>query len=143
MNFTSCCVLEIKINRTICCILEKICLKLLVGIIIVRICGVLIVKLLKNFNKTELNEQLLKLKQTYSNFKQKNLNLNLSRGKPSPRQLDLSNSMLECLNLNELLKTSSNLDPRNYGLLGGTLEAKKFFARILNLPAEQTIVGGN
>lgn len=143
MNFTSCCVLEFKINRTICCILEKICLKLLLGIIIVRFCGVLIVKLLKNFNKTELNEQLLKLKQTYSNFKQKNLNLNLSRGKPSPRQLDLSNSMLECLNLNELLKTSSNLDPRNYGLLGGTLEAKKFFARILNMPPEQIIVGGN
>lgn len=99
--------------------------------------------LLKNCNKNELNEQLIKLKQTYSTFKQKNLNLNIARGKPSPSQLDLSNSMLENLSLSNMLKCANNFDPRNYGLFSGTPEAKNFFSKIFELPPEMIIIGGN
>lgn len=99
--------------------------------------------LLKDFNRQELKKQLSELEQSYFEFKQKNLKLNIARGKPSEEQLNLSNSMLENLNLNNILKSANSLDIRNYGLLDGTIEAKNFFAQILELPPEMIIVGGN
>lgn len=99
--------------------------------------------LLKNINKLELKKQLSELKKSYDEFQQKNLNLNIARGKPSPEQLNLSNSMLENLKFDNLLKNSDNFDIRNYGLLSGTTEAKNFFSKILEVPPEMIIVGGN
>lgn len=100
--------------------------------------------LLKNINKLELTKQLISLKNSYNNFKQKNLNLNIARGKPSPEQLNLSNSMVDGVSLNDILNLNSeSSDIRNYGMLSGTVEAKKFFAKILDVAPKNIIVGGN
>ncbi len=89
------------------------------------------------------NTNINNLKKLYEEFKQKNLKLDLSRGKPSSSQLDLSNAMLEKLNLNDILKMSSKIDPRNYGVLDGVQQSKNFFAEILNVPSNMIIIGGN
>lgn len=67
------------------------------------------------------------------------LNLDMTRGKPSSQQLDLSNAMM---NLGEY-KDASGTDCRNYGGLDGLPQMKALFAEILELPVGNIIVGGN
>ena len=59
----------------------------------------------------------------YEEFKQQNLKLNMSRGKPCPEQLDLSAGLLEGLNRNYL--AADGTDCRNYGGLEGLPEARR------------------
>lgn len=89
-----------------------------------------------------LKEKYLKLKDTYNNFKKRKLCLDMSRGKPCKEQLDISSGMLENLDLDYIKKTRQNIDARNYGLLSGTIEARKFFSNILKVDPENIIVGG-
>ena len=51
-------------------------------------------------------------------FKAKNLALDMSRGKPSAAQLDLSNGLLDTVSSSDY-KTIANADTRNYGGLDG------------------------
>ena len=60
--------------------------------------------------KEELAATKIELDQKYNEFKQQHLNLDMSRGKPSSKQLDLS---MELLNCHEYL--SNGVDCRNYG----------------------------
>ena len=46
-----------------------------------------------NMTKRELELEYSKLNQDYKNYKNKNLKLDMSRGKPSSEQLDLSNNI--------------------------------------------------
>ena len=70
------------------------------------------------------------------------LNLDLSRGKPSPEQLELSNLLANNLEPNELI-SSSGIDTRNYGELSGIPEAKCLGAAIMGVPADEIIAAGN
>lgn len=96
-----------------------------------------------NLTVDELKNKFSSLKQIYLNYQQKNLNLNLSRGKPSADQLNLSNEMFSNLKLCEFSKIEDDFDARNYGLLTGTMQAKKFFAEILEVSPDMIIIGGN
>ena len=49
-------------------------------------------------SETELKEQLAVLTKEYEAAKAKGLKLDMSRGKPSPAQLDVSNEMLDIVN---------------------------------------------
>lgn len=71
------------------------------------------------------------------------LNLDMSRGKPSPDQLDLTMPMLDALTSSDMLKAENGFDTRNYGILDGIPEAKRLFAEILGVKPENIIVGGN
>jgi len=78
----------------------------------------------------------------YLEFKTKNLNLDITRGKPCTEQLDLANRMLDCIN-GENYKSADGIDCRNYGGLDGLQEAKKLFAEFLEVDPEEIIIAGN
>ena len=50
---------------------------------------------INNYTQEELTKELQKAKEEYASYQRQNLNLNLTRGKPSPSQLDLSNDLLK------------------------------------------------
>jgi DNA-binding transcriptional MocR family regulator len=76
----------------------------------------------------------------YAELVQRGLSLDLTRGKPSPRQLDLANDMLK---LPTSYKAADGTDGRNYGNLQGLSELRELFGPLLQVPAEQLVVGGN
>ena len=94
-------------------------------------------------SRAELQAELQQLKKEYEAYCQRNLSLDLSRGKPGKKQLDLSADMLTCVDTTELCKSEAGFDCRNYGILDGLPEMKSFFAELLDLPAEYIFVGGN
>ncbi|MFA9556906.1 aminotransferase [Evansella sp. AB-rgal1] len=91
----------------------------------------------------ELNELQDQLQSKLETFKSQGLNLDMSRGKPSPKQLDLSNEMLDVVSSQDLLKDESGTDARNYGGLDGITEAKQFFADMLEVSPKEILIGGN
>ncbi|GHU53048.1 aminotransferase [Clostridia bacterium] len=64
--------------------------------------------------------------------------LDISRGKPSPEQLDLTMGLFDYRDYK-----SVGGDCRNYGMLDGIPEAKKLFGDMLGCSAKNTIVCGN
>ena len=72
----------------------------------------------------------------YSAFKAKGLKLNLTRGKPSSAQLDLSAELLSSPDNAQYLAEGAT-DCRNYGGLQGLAEARRLFAPIMGAPPEQ------
>lgn len=77
----------------------------------------------------------------YNHFKEKNLKLNMSRGKPCPEQLDLSTGLLE--GLDGVYQAADGTDCRNYGGVEGLPEARRLFAELLEVAPEEIIVHGN
>ncbi len=77
----------------------------------------------------------------YEEFKQLKLALDMSRGKPSKMQLDLSNGLMDMLN--STTSTVGSLDFRNYGLLDGIPEAKKLFSELCGVSTDEMLIGGN
>ena len=72
-----------------------------------------------------------------------NLKLDLTRGKPSRAQLDLSTGMLGVIAGTEDCVSEGGLDCRNYGILDGLPETKRLFSDLLGIPAERILVLGN
>jgi DNA-binding transcriptional MocR family regulator len=68
--------------------------------------------------------------------------LDMSRGKPSPEQLDLSNPLLALVGPDDY-RAADGTDCRNYGGLEGIAEARQLLGDVLGVPASRTIVGGN
>ncbi len=94
-------------------------------------------------SRAELQAELQQLKKEYAAYCERKLSLDLSRGKPGKKQLDLSADMLTCVNTTELCRSEAGFDCRNYGILDGLPEMKRFFAELLGIPEEYIIVGGN
>ena len=90
-------------------------------------------------SKEELLIQKKLLETKYQEFCDMNLNLDMSRGKPAPIQLDLAMDMLN----NTEYKCENGFDTRNYGLLEGIPEAREFFAEIFGCDKNEVIVGGS
>ncbi|MEG2429393.1 MAG: aminotransferase class I/II-fold pyridoxal phosphate-dependent enzyme, partial [Oscillospiraceae bacterium] len=100
-------------------------------------------KIYKNMSQDELKSELTLQQNEYANLKAKNLKLDMSRGKPSPAQLDLSLGLLDALKSTDNIKDEKGVDARNYGVLDGIPECKKIFADMLEVQPENIIVGGN
>lgn len=77
----------------------------------------------------------------YERLQQAGLKLDLTRGKPSPEQLDLSTPLLSLPG--DDFTDASGTDTRNYGGLNGLAELRDIFAPILQAPADQIVVGDN
>lgn len=84
------------------------------------------------------------LRARYQEYVNKGLNLDMTRGKPCPEQLDLSANMLTNITNDDLLYYP--YDFRNYttpALLSGLPECKTLFSEILDIPSDNIIIGGN
>ena len=82
------------------------------------------------------------LEQQYEELRARTLSLDLTRGKPSPEQLDLSNALLELPGAGEY-RDASGVDLRNYGGPDGNLELRAIFGELLEIPAAQLLALGN
>lgn len=91
--------------------------------------------------KDELLAELAAANAQYEDEKKKGYNLDMSRGKPAPIQLDLSMAMLE-QDSSELIHSRTGADVRNYGEPAGIADARELFADLLGVKAENIIVGG-
>ena len=91
----------------------------------------------------ELLELKQQLKKEYQDYKAKNLHLDMSRGKPSQEQLDLSMGMMDVLTSGEDLSCEDGTDCRNYGVLDGIPEAKELLASMTEVTADDVIIYGN
>jgi DNA-binding transcriptional MocR family regulator len=72
----------------------------------------------------------------------KGLALDLTRGKPSSAQLDLSAPMLALPGGGDY-RAADGTDCRNYGVLQGLPELRALWGELLGVPAAQLISGGN
>lgn len=92
-------------------------------------------------------EDLLALKsELEAKFEEKKacgLQLDMSRGKPSTSQLDISLGLLDALTSKSGFLASDGLDCRNYGGLDGIPEAKQLMAEMMGTAPEHVIVFGN
>ncbi len=94
-------------------------------------------------SETELKEQLAVLTKEYEAAKAKGLKLDMSRGKPSPAQLDVSNEMLDIVNSGTGCVSDNGTDCRNYGIMEGIPEARQLMGEFLRVPKENVFVCGN
>lgn len=95
------------------------------------------------YSLSELLAEQSRLTKEYEELKAEKLSLDLSRGKPGKKQLDMLEDMLTCVATNEDCRAENGLDCRNYGVLDGIPEAKRLFAELLDIPEEYIFVAGN
>ena len=92
-------------------------------------------------NLTQLRPDQL-LQDKYQAFKARGLKLDLTRGKPSAAQLDLSAGLLSLPGANDFLG-EGGVDARNYGGLQGLAEVRRLFSTMMGAPAGQIVAGNN
>jgi DNA-binding transcriptional MocR family regulator len=78
------------------------------------------------------------LRAQYSELRARGLALDLTRGKPSPEQLDLSNAMLSLPGDGDY-RGADGTDLRNYGGADGLPELRAIFGELLHIPTEQLL----
>ena len=98
--------------------------------------------MLKDLSKEELKELESSLRREYEALKAEGLKLDISRGKPSKEQLDLSMDLFTVLTPLSDMISEDGFDTRNYGCLTGILEAKKLLADLLDTKPGNVIVFG-
>ena len=92
----------------------------------------------KNMTKQQLADEKAALQKRFDDYKAMGLKLDMSRGKPSKDQLDLS---MELLDVTDYLE--DGIDLRNYGLLDGIPSCKKLFADLLGVEPKNILLGPN
>lgn len=91
----------------------------------------------------ELKKELEGVKAEYESLRALHLSLDMSRGKPSAENMDISQKMFDLVGNTTGFKNIDGIDCRNYGGLDGLKELKKLFSKIFGISSEQIIVGGN
>lgn len=93
--------------------------------------------------KEELQELRKQLSTKYREYQGKDLRVDMSRGKPSVDQLDLSMGMMDVLSSDDDLTCEDGTDCRNYGVLDGIKEAKELLGDMMEVHPDQIIIYGN
>ena len=93
--------------------------------------------------KAELQALKKELSAKYREYQGKDLKLDMSRGKPSIDQLDLSMGLLDVLTSDMDLTCEDGTDCRNYGVLDGISEAKELLADMMEVAPDHIIIYGN
>ncbi|BBZ57112.1 aminotransferase class I/II-fold pyridoxal phosphate-dependent enzyme [Mycolicibacterium phocaicum] len=97
-----------------------------------------------SLGRDELQAQHDLQQRNYAELQARNLTLDLTRGKPSAEQLDLSNAMLNLPGDTPGSYLDGNgTDTRNYGGLHGLPELRAIFGELLGLPVQNLIAGNN
>jgi DNA-binding transcriptional MocR family regulator len=78
----------------------------------------------------------------YDAFKRRSLKLDLTRGKPSSEQLNLSNGLLALPGDADYL-AADKTDTRNYGMPQGLPELRVLLAPVFGVTADQIVLGNN
>ena len=86
-----------------------------------------------------LSDDISKIKEEYQKFKNSKKLLDLTRGRPSSEQLDLSDN-LETVMKGDFIQ--DKVDTRNYGLLEGLPSARKLAGWVLNADPKNILVNG-
>ena len=97
-----------------------------------------IMKGYREMTKEELLKVREELNERYEKCKALNLTLDMTRGKPSPVQLDLSNDIYDTLK--DGFKTAKNEDTRNYGIAPGIEEIRAVFAELLGTDKDNIVL---
>ena len=97
----------------------------------------------KEMSKEELAALKTELEKAYEDAKGKGLKLDMSRGKPSIAQLDMTMPIMDVLNAESDLRTEAGVDCRNYGVMDGIPEAKALMGAMMGVAPEKVIVCGN
>jgi DNA-binding transcriptional MocR family regulator len=95
---------------------------------------------LMNLGADPLRARHEEVRRQYQAFAGRKLKLNLTRGKPSSRQLDLCNELLSLPGGDFM---SGGVDSRNYGELQGLTELRAQLAPIFGVGADRVILGDN
>jgi DNA-binding transcriptional MocR family regulator len=95
----------------------------------------------QSLGRDELLAQHQLQKRNYADLQAKRLKLDLTRGKPSPAQLDLSNALLSLPG--DSFRDGDGTDTRNYGGLHGLPELRAIFGELLGIPVPNLIAGNN
>ncbi len=90
---------------------------------------------------SEKQKLLAEMRERMNLYVQKGLKLDMSRGKPSKDQLDLSNGLYK--ELDPSLGYVGKQDYRNYGINDGIPEIKKLFAELAGVGENEIIVAYN
>ena len=100
---------------------------------------------LSDLSHEELAAQHAEQQLAYEALVGRGLKLDMTRGKPSPAQLDLSNELLT-LPGEGSFRAADGVDCRNYSPptgLYGLPELREIFAPLLNVPVDQLVAGDN
>ncbi len=95
---------------------------------------------LAELSREELEAFATEQRTAYDNLVAKGLKLDLTRGKPSADQLDLSDGLLH---LPTSTTAPDGTDTRNAGGRAAGIENREIFAELLGLSTDQLIAGGN
>jgi DNA-binding transcriptional MocR family regulator len=96
----------------------------------------------QSLGREELAAEHQQQQRNYAELQAKKLTLDLTRGKPSPTQLDLSDALLS-LPGSGAFRDGEGTDTRNYGGLHGLPELRAIFGELLGIPVQNLIAGNN
>jgi DNA-binding transcriptional MocR family regulator len=97
--------------------------------------------LLSALKADDLRDYHSQIVERYDAFAKRGVKLNLTRGKPSSAQLDLSNALLSLPGVGDY--TAGSIDCRNYGDLAGLPELRALLAPVFGVSADRIIIGEN
>ena len=92
-------------------------------------------------NDEQLSHELHIRRKEYERIREKDLKLDMSRGKPDTNQLNLSDEMLSILTHDDCVDHA--IDYRNYGIFDGIPEAKEIFCNIMGANKDEIMILGN
>ena len=93
-------------------------------------------------NADELRLEREQLQKKYDQYANMGLSLDMTRGKPSPEQLDLSNELYTDLS-KDGFKSLDGTDTRNYSTPAGIKDARELFAQILGTSSDNIFLGNS
>lgn len=96
-----------------------------------------------NMSRAQLQSEYDSVIALWSQAKSQNLNLDMSRGKPEPKQLSICLELMNCLQNDADCKNEDGFDVRNYGLPTGIPELKRLFSELLQVDVNEIFTGGN
>lgn len=95
---------------------------------------------LLTLESSALAELAAKVREEYADLKAKGLKLDLTRGKPSKAQLDLSNALLSLPGEGNYTD-AEGADLRNYGNLKGVKKLRELWGELINIDPELLLAG--
>ena len=93
--------------------------------------------------REELLAEKAFLESRFEVIRMRKLKLDMSRGKPSHEQLEISNEMMNVLNSRSYFNDVTGTDCRNYGTLDGIPEAKYLMGKMSEVGPDDMIIFGN